>query len=79
MKKIADVLQQHVLPGDAFVDFACGQNSFAPLLLDPSTKQPLKSVSFDVLSPGERTYNFVCKSWFAVKVWVTRDAVLMRG
>jgi hypothetical protein len=62
LRKIAARLQPELLPGDSFVDFSCGQNTFAPLLIDPETGAPLKSVSFDIVSPGE-THGFVRKPW----------------
>jgi len=68
LRKIACVVQPLLQPGDCFVDFACGQHSFSPLLLDPATQQPLRSLAFDVIPPAERTDNFSLKSWFAVQV-----------
>jgi len=53
----------YLLPTDTFVDFACGQNTFAPLLTDAVTKKPLRSVSFDVLSPADLTAGFTRKPW----------------
>ena len=59
LRAIADTVQKHVLPGDTYVDFACGNNSFGALLKDPHTNQPLPSVAFDLLSPAERTEGFL--------------------
>ena len=44
--------------GDTFVDFACGLNTFAPLLKDPGTGEPLNAVAFDIFSPVDRTEHF---------------------
>ena len=35
--KIAGAVQPYLRPTDIVVDFACGQNTFAPLLLNPGT------------------------------------------
>ena len=51
LRAIADTVQKHVLPGDTYVDFACGNNSFGALLKDPHTNQPLPSVAFDLPRP----------------------------
>ena len=66
LKKIAERLNPLLRPGDTFVDFACGQNSFGGLLRDPLTQQTLPTVSFDVLSPAENTSDFHRRNWFAV-------------
>ena len=66
LKVIADVLQSHLRPGDTFVDFACGLNTFAPLLKDPGSLQPLKSVAFDIFSPIDRTESFTRSAWLQV-------------
>jgi len=66
LKKIAERLNPLLRPGDTFVDFACGQNSFGGLLRDPLTQQTLPTVSFDVLSPAENASNFHRRNWFAV-------------
>ena len=66
LKVIADVLQAHLRQGDTFVDFACGLNTFAPLLRDPGSGQPLKSVAFDLFSPIDRTESFTRKAWMQV-------------
>jgi hypothetical protein len=44
LKKIAERLNPLLRPGDTFVDFACGQNSFGGLLRDPLTQQTLQLV-----------------------------------
>ena len=65
--KIAAVVQPLLRPGDTFVDFSCGQNTFAPLLMDPANgRDRLRSVAVDIISPVERTDGFVCKSWLLV-------------
>ena len=51
LKTIAGALQPHLRTGDTFVDFACGLNTFAPLLKDPGTGEPLNAVAFDIFSP----------------------------
>ena len=53
-------------PGETFVDFACGQNSFGPLLTDPGTGKPIASRSYDILSPAENTHDFFRMPWQAV-------------
>jgi len=68
LRKIAAYVQPLLQAGDTFVDFSCGYNSFAPLLRNPLTGTPLPSVSFDVISPGEHSHNFVRKNWLAVDV-----------
>ena len=66
LKAIADVVQTHVNPGDTFVDFACGQNSFGGLLKDPATGVPLRSVAFDILSPADKSDGFHRRPWASV-------------
>ena len=66
LREIARRVQPLLRPGDTFVDFACGQNSFAALLTDPATQQPLKSVAFDILSPVEKTEDFTRRPWQSV-------------
>ena len=66
LQVIADALQGHLRPGDTFVDFACGLNTFAPLLRDPGTRQPLRSVAFDIFSPIDRTESFTRSAWLQV-------------
>ena len=51
-------LQPHLRTGDTFVDFACGLNTFAPLLKDPGTGEPLNAVAIDIFSPVDRTEHF---------------------
>ena len=66
LKAIADVVQTHVNPGDTYVDFACGQNSFGGLLKDPATGSPLRSVAFDILSPADKSDGFHRRPWASV-------------
>ena len=53
-------------PGDTFIDFACGQNTFGSMLIDPGTGGPLATRAFDVLAPGENSYDFQRRNWFSV-------------
>jgi hypothetical protein len=66
LHSIAQTLQPLLRPGDTFVDFACGLNSFAPLLKDPGTDAPLEAISYDILSPAERTEGFHRQPWASV-------------
>jgi len=66
LSEIARTVQPMLQAGDTFVDFACGQNSFGSMLVDPATRQPLASRSFDVLSPVDKTHDFCRRNWFAV-------------
>ena len=56
-----------VKPGDTFVDFACGQNSFGPLLIDPLTGKAIASRAYDILSPAENTADFYRQPWASVE------------
>ena len=60
---LTGALQPHLRPGDTFVDFACGLNTFAPLLKDPGTGEALNAVAFDIFSPVDRTEHFTRTAW----------------
>ena len=79
LRAIADTVQKHVLPGDTYVDFACGNNSFGALLKDPHTNQPLPSVAFDLLSPAERTEGFLRRPWASVDATTLPQGELIIG
>ena len=66
LRHIANHLQSMLLPGDTFVDFACGQNSFGALLKDPLSQQPLSTVAYDIFSPAENTSDFTRRPWQSV-------------
>ena len=66
LEAIAFALQPHLRPGDTFVDFACGLNTFAPLLKDPATGEALNAVAFDLFSPVDRTEHFTRTAWLQV-------------
>ena len=66
LKTIAGALQPHLRTGDTFVDFACGLNTFAPLLKDPGTGEQLNAVAFDIFSPVDRTEHFTRTAWLQV-------------
>ena len=44
---LTGALQPHLRAGDTFVDFACGLNTFAPLLKDPGTGEALNAVALE--------------------------------
>ena len=79
LRDIAKRLQPYLQPGDTFVDFACGQNSFGALLKDPQTQQPLETVAFDILSPAEKTDNFVRRPWQSVDATTLPQGELVIG
>jgi len=79
LRQIADCVQNELLPGDTFVDFACGQNSFGSLLKDPATNEPLPTIAFDILSPAERTDDFHRHPWHAVDASVLPPGELVIG
>jgi len=66
LRAVASRLQRELLPGDTFIDFACGQNSFGGMLTDPGTNRPLATRAFDVLSPAEKTADFERRNWLSV-------------
>jgi len=66
LQAIAKRIQSLLKPGDTYVDFACGQNSFGAMLTDPITKLPLPTVAFDILSPAEKTADFTRRPWHSV-------------
>jgi len=66
LREIANVLQPLLQAGDTFVDFACGQNSFGGMLVDPATKMPLPVRAFDLISPVDKTADFERRNWFSV-------------
>ena len=52
---------------------------FGALLKDPQTQQPLETVAFDILSPAEKTDNFVRRPWQSVDATTLPQGELVIG
>ncbi|KAG0612552.1 hypothetical protein M758_6G036700 [Ceratodon purpureus] len=70
LKKVVEVLEPHIRDGDTIVDFSCGDNTFARLLLDAlsnSEKSKCQFKNFDIFTPKD-TFGFERRDWLSVRV-----------
>ncbi|KAG0586072.1 hypothetical protein KC19_2G061600 [Ceratodon purpureus] len=70
LKKVVEVLEPHIRDGDTIVDFSCGDNTFARLLLDAlsnSEKSKCQFKNFDIFTPKD-TFGFERRDWLSVGV-----------
>ncbi|KAG0607072.1 hypothetical protein M758_8G001100 [Ceratodon purpureus] len=70
LRRVVEVLEPHIRDGDTIVDFSCGCNTFARLLLDAlsgSEKSRCQFRSFDIFTPKD-TLGFERRDWLSVGV-----------